>query len=172
MTVKSTSGEPPLPPETTGHEPVLGRYLRANPAVNGTEPELSGLRVRARQVNPPVILHTDDSAEFLLFSSLILAREGFRVEKALDGTSALRLAAHIQPDLIVTDIVKPDMSGLDFIRILKADEDLAHIPIVVLSAHFDQTVFLEAVALGAADYLSKPCTPEELLGVLNGLLQR
>jgi PAS domain S-box-containing protein len=94
-----------------------------------------------------------------------LSRAGFRVEGALEGNSGLARAREIKPDVILLDIMMPGMDGWSVLSILKSDQDLADIPVVIVSMLEDRRL---AFALGATDYVTKPVEP----GRLAALLQR
>lgn len=147
-----------------GYEPGLSRNI------NGREPELSGLRAQALLLNQPLILHSDDEPSILTLMRIIMERGGYRVETTLEGHRALELAEELRPDLIITDIMKPHMSGLELLACLKADPALRHIPVIILSAHATQQSSKDAYALGAAAYVTKPCTPDDFIQVISNML--
>lgn len=154
-----------LPWSATGREPYLSGF------VTGREPELSGLRERARRLSSPLVLHTDDAPQILMLGALILEHHGYRVEGALDGRRALEMAQDLRPDLILTDIMKPGLSGLELIAHLKQDPALSHVPIVVWSACASNVTIARALDAGASHYIVKPCMPEELLAVVTAALE-
>lgn len=148
----------------SGSEPELSR------CINGREPELSGLREKARRLMSPLILHADDAPQILALAALILEHNGYRVVGARDGRLALEMAQSLHPDLVVTDIMKPGMSGLELIASLKRDPALSNIPVVVWSACSSSVTIAHALEGGAAGYLLKPCMPEELLAAIAAAL--
>lgn len=155
----------PLPWPVTGREPYLGG------SVTGREPELSGLREQAGRLSSPLVLHADDAPQILMLAALILEHHGYRVEGALDGRQALQMAQDLCPDLILTDIMKPGMSGLELIACIKQDPALSHVPIVVWSACGSNVTIRHALEIGACRYIIKPCMPEELLAVVTAALE-
>ena len=108
----------------------------------------------------------DDAREMY---SEFLAYKGFDVVQAENGVQALALAESLLPDLIVLDLVLPDIDGIEITRRLKESEATAAIPIVMLTANAQSRMLDEARRAGCAAVLVKPCTPEELLEVASGL---
>ena len=110
-----------------------------------------------------LIVEDDDGVRESL--SEILVEEGYSVDTVPDGPTALRyLQDHPLPTLILLDLVMPNMSGAEFRNRLLADEQLAAIPIIVLSARNDGAKI--ARLLGAEDFLSKPMNFDELIHVV------
>jgi signal transduction histidine kinase len=87
----------------------------------------------------------------------------YRVDSARDGAEGLDAALRLRPDLIVTDIMMPGMSGDRLIRELRRRPEMVDVPIVVLSARADELLRIELLRDGAQDYVTKPCAREELL---------
>jgi len=109
-----------------------------------------------------VLVIDDDSAVRDLMSRF-LGKEGFRVVVAAGGEEGLRLARELSPDVITLDVLMPGMDGWSVLAALKADADLADIPVVMLTMLDDRNL---GYALGAADYLTKPIDRERLVAVL------
>lgn len=93
-----------------------------------------------------------------------LARQGLRIEVAGGGEQALRLAKQLRPDAITLDVIMPGMDGWAVLSALKADPDLAEIPVILLSFVGNKSL---GFALGAADYLTKPVDGKRLAALLN-----
>jgi CheY-like chemotaxis protein len=107
----------------------------------------------------------------LLVEDLMEARElyaeylnyaGFSVVTAINGHEAIRLARMLRPDLILMDIRMPGMDGLEATADLKADPQLARIPIVAMTADPSNEISDRAMAAGCADFISKPVLPDEI----------
>lgn len=116
-----------------------------------------------------VVEDEPDAAELVAFN---LRQAGFEVFAAADGEGGLRKARANAPDLIVLDLMLPEMSGLEVCKILKADPRTADLPIIMLTAkaaEIDRVVGLE---LGADDYVTKPFSPRELVLRVKKLLER
>jgi signal transduction histidine kinase/CheY-like chemotaxis protein/tetratricopeptide (TPR) repeat protein len=109
------------------------------------------------------VLVVDDEADTRDLLQRYLARHGFRVFAASTGEHALDLAGRIHPDAITLDVMMPGMDGWAVLTALKADPQLAEIPVVVLSILDDRDM---GYTLGAADYLTKPIERERLIAVL------
>jgi len=109
-----------------------------------------------------VILVVDDEPLNLKMMQALLSREGCQVLSARSGREALTLAEQ-RPDLILLDIMMPELNGLDTCRLLKEKEDLRDIPIVFLSALHDTETKTEGLRLGGVDFIAKPFQREELL---------
>jgi CheY-like chemotaxis protein len=110
----------------------------------------------------PLVLVADDDADILDLVSHILTSQGYEIVAASDGAEALELARERRPQLAVLDVSMPNLDGLEVTRRLRADADLAQLPVILLTARVapsDQEVGFEA---GATDYLAKPFRPQEL----------
>lgn len=121
--------------------------------------------------HPPTILVVDDAPENLLLMQTML-KDQYRVKGASHGARALKIAAAApQPDLILLDVVMPEMDGYEVCRQLKADPQTAHIPIIFITARNDAEDERYGLDLGAADYLTKPINgPIMLARVHNHLM--
>ncbi len=87
----------------------------------------------------------------------------FNTITAEDGKIALSIARSISPDLIVSDIMMPNMDGMEFCRIMKTDIELSHIPLILLTALADEESNIDGLLTGADDYITKPFVPKLLL---------
>ena len=112
---------------------------------------------------PPTILIVDDQPNNIRTLSALLTGEGYKVRKALNGETALEAAHALPPDLILLDIMMPQMSGYEVCSALKASIDTREIPIIFLSALSDISDKTEAFAAGGLDYITKPFQVEEVL---------
>ena len=118
------------------------------------------------------ILIVDDNSELLELLRLGLKDAGFVVATAANGLEALEKARALGPDLVVLDLVLPELDGFAVCESLKRDPDTAAIPIIVitgLSSEFTRYAGLEA---GADAYVTKPVTPAELVSKINECLSR
>ncbi|MEI7751298.1 MAG: response regulator [Candidatus Omnitrophota bacterium] len=112
------------------------------------------------------ILFVDDEADLLMVLSIRLKKTGYEVFEAIDGQGALDQARLIMPDLIVLDVFLPVMNGDEVAKILKSDEKLKSIPIILISAD-SKTLQERARASGADDYLAKPFASGALVSMVN-----
>jgi CheY-like chemotaxis protein len=109
------------------------------------------------------VLVIDDEAAVRDLMQRFLSREGFRVVTAAGGDEGLRRARELRPDAITLDVMMPGMDGWAVLSALKADRDVADIPVVMLTIVDDKNL---GYALGAADYLTKPIDRDRLVTVL------
>ncbi len=117
----------------------------------------------------PRILLVDDEPAIQRALGPLLRSRGYEVEIAGSGADALRLAAGRAPDLVVLDLGLPDIEGTEVCRRLRSASD---VPIIVLSARGSQADKVQALDLGADDYVTKPFGPEELLARIRVALRR
>jgi len=115
------------------------------------------------------ILIVDDEPDLLKVTLLRLKKTGYEAFGGVDGQEALDLARQIIPDLIILDVYLPIINGDDVAKILKKDDELKHIPIILISA---TTKSLEERARnsGADGYLRKTFEPEELIGMIKKII--
>ncbi len=111
-----------------------------------------------------LVLVIDDDPTVLDLMRRFLNKEGFRVEIATGGESGLRLAKELHPSAITLDVMMPGMDGWVVLTALKADPELAHIPVVMVTMVDEKNL---GYALGASDYLTKPIDRSRLVAILN-----
>jgi formate hydrogenlyase transcriptional activator len=121
--------------------------------------------------SPPTVLVIDDDPASVGALLECLRRESFRVLVAQDGTSGIERAEYARPDLILLDVMMPDMNGYETCRRLKSSVDTAQIPVIFLSALSDTYEKLEGFTVGAVDYLTKPFQYEEVLARVRAQLR-
>ena len=112
------------------------------------------------------ILSIEDTTSFRRLIKMTLEFEGYEVVEAEGGRRGLELARAQAPDLILLDLMMPDLSGLEVCQELKKDARLSKIPIVVLSSSDDSDEIETCLQLGAQDYLLKPFRPAMLLDIV------
>jgi DNA-binding response OmpR family regulator len=115
------------------------------------------------------ILVVDDDKKIVDLVSLYLKRDGYGVLAAYDGQEALDLARRKQPDLIVLDLLLPELDGTDVCRLLRAE---SRVPIVMLTARSTDDDKLLGLDIGADDYITKPFNPRELVARVRAVLRR
>jgi two-component system response regulator CpxR len=118
------------------------------------------------------ILLVDDDAELGELTAKYLTNRGFTVEVEMDGARGLERATKDKFTALVLDVMLPGLNGLEVLRRLRAHPETAHLPIVMLTAHGDETDRIVGLELGADDYLPKPFNPRELLARINAVLRR
>jgi len=115
------------------------------------------------------ILVVDDKDSLRKLIKSYLSEEGYRVVTADNGQNALYVARHEKPDLILLDIMMPEMDGYDFIRIYRKEADT---PIILLTAKLDESDKVIGLELGADDYVTKPFGMRELSARIRAVLRR
>jgi adenylate cyclase len=116
------------------------------------------------------ILIVDDNPDVRTYVSGILSEKGYRVYTARNGGEGFTAAQTYRPHLIVSDLMMPQVSGLDMIRLIREIEELKGIPIILLTAKVDEDTRIEGTERGADAYLSKPFNDRELLAEVRNLL--
>lgn len=116
------------------------------------------------------VLVADDDELLRTLMEHKLAAAGYEVVTAADGSEALTLAAHERPDVIVLDAMMPERDGFDVLRALKEDPSLSATPVVMLTSRKSERDIVGALRSGAAEYITKPFMPEELLTRIERLL--
>lgn len=120
-------------------------------------------------IDRPIVLIVEDNPDVALFLGHIL-EEKYQVVKAQNGTEGVDKAREIIPDIIVTDIMMPETSGIELCKMVRADELLNHIPIIIVTARSGASDRLEALAAGADAFLVKPFNNDELKALVEALL--
>jgi pilus assembly protein CpaE len=118
------------------------------------------------------ILVVDDDVETLRLVGLMLQRQGYQIIAANNGTQALSSAKLEQPDIILLDVMMPDMDGYEVTRQLRADPNTANTPILMFSAKGQVDDKVTGYEAGIDDYLTKPTHPAELIAHVKSLLLR
>jgi DNA-binding response OmpR family regulator len=115
------------------------------------------------------ILVVDDKAELRNLLKSYLAQEGFEVAAAGDGREALFVARSEKPDLIILDLMMPEMGGYEFMRAYSREADT---PVIILTARLEESEKVLGLELGADDYVTKPFSPRELTARVRAVLRR
>jgi two-component system phosphate regulon response regulator PhoB len=118
------------------------------------------------------ILVVDDEPDLLELVRVNLRQAGFEVETAETGRQALERVRRAAPDLVILDLMLPDLSGTEVCRHLRADPALAEIPIIMLTARADEVDRVVGLEIGADDYVTKPFSPRELTLRVRAVLRR
>lgn len=118
------------------------------------------------------ILIADDEPNILMLMGIMLEDAGYEVIRAKNGAIAVEMAKAEKPDLIITDVIMPEMDGFDVCRNVRADVEIGNTPIIILSAMGDEYNKLTGFEGGADDYVTKPFNTEELKARIHALLLR
>jgi PAS domain S-box-containing protein len=124
--------------------------------------EAAGASARTDELELPLIVLADDNADMRDYAARLLRSE-YRVEVANDGLQALELVRASKPDLVLTDVMMPVLDGFGLLAEIRADAEIASVPVVMLSARAGEEARVEGLDAGADDYLVKPFTARELL---------
>ena len=118
---------------------------------------------------PQTILIVDDERRMVSLLQSYLEQEGYRVLTAYNGREALEVARRENPDLVVLDIMMPEMNGYEFMGARRAESDT---PIIMLTAKVEDEDKIIGLELGADDYVTKPFKPRELMARVRNVLRR
>jgi two-component system alkaline phosphatase synthesis response regulator PhoP len=118
---------------------------------------------------PQTVMIIDDEKRLVSLVESYLVQEGYHVLAAYNGKDALSIAQKEKPDLIILDIMMPEMNGYEFIRAHRAERDT---PIIMLTAKVEDDDKVIGLELGADDYVTKPFKPRELMARVRNVLRR
>jgi DNA-binding response OmpR family regulator len=116
------------------------------------------------------ILVVDDSDTVLALMELILTRRGFVVLKARSAEQALDVLSRTTPDLIILDLMMPDVDGIELCRMIRTHAQTVEVPVIIQSARFEAQLKQRGLAVGANDYVSKLIPPRELVTKIEQML--
>ncbi|MGQ1891611.1 response regulator [Thermophagus sp. OGC60D27] len=143
-----------------------GKIYANNSSKKHIEPELQPID---QTISKPGILVVDDNNDITWLIAQTLNPD-FQIREASCSTDALELIKEASPDLIITDIIMPGMSGLEFIQQIKGNPYTKQIPVIVVSAKITHSEQAEGFKIGADAYLTKPFSPQLLRSVVNRLI--
>jgi DNA-binding response OmpR family regulator len=119
---------------------------------------------------PTIVLLVEDDPVILQLLVINFELEGYEVLTATQGAEALEVARERRPEVVVSDIMMPVMNGMDLLAKMAADPDLAGVPVVLLSAKAQTADVRAGLDAGAADYVTKPFEPLDLLSRVEAVL--
>jgi two-component system phosphate regulon response regulator PhoB len=120
----------------------------------------------------PTVLVVEDDPTILQLLEVNFEMEGYIVLRAEDGEQGLAVARESRPDVVVSDVMMPKMSGLELVQALKASADTQTIPVILLSAKAQGTDVRMGLEAGADDYVTKPFEPLDLIDRVNAVRLR
>jgi two-component system, OmpR family, phosphate regulon response regulator PhoB len=118
------------------------------------------------------ILVVDDEPDITALVAYHMAKAGFRVSTAGNGSDALKAAREERPDIVILDLMLPGISGYDILAELRKHEETREVGVILLTAKREEPDRIRGLSLGADDYLTKPFSPQELSLRVSGLLRR
>jgi len=118
------------------------------------------------------ILVVDDEHHIVELIKFNLEKEGYHVISARDGLQACQAARENKPDLIILDVMLPEMDGFEVCRTIQKDSEIREIPIIMLTARSEEIDKILGLEIGADDYITKPFSPRELLARVKARLRR
>ena len=114
----------------------------------------------------------DDEPDILHLVSIHLRKAGYMVEGFPDGSSLMRYLSSGMPDLVILDLMLPDLNGFEICTMMKNDAALSSIPIIMLTAKGQEVDKVTGLEIGADDYMTKPFSPKELVARVKAVLRR
>jgi DNA-binding response OmpR family regulator len=121
---------------------------------------------------PLTVLVVDDEPDLVELIAYNLQQQGHTVLTANNGTDAIELAKSRQPDLIVLDVMMPELNGVEVARRLRSQTETATVPIIMLTAKTEESHEIEGLGAGADDYITKPFSMQILLARINAMARR
>ncbi|PLX95987.1 MAG: DNA-binding response regulator [Desulfuromonas sp.] len=118
------------------------------------------------------VLIVEDEEDLLSLVYFHLSREKYEVSSAMTGEEGLRLCRNGDFDLVLLDLMLPEMDGLEVCRLLREDESTRHVPIIMMTARGEEADIVTGLELGADDYVTKPFSPKVLLARVKTVLRR
>jgi two-component system phosphate regulon response regulator PhoB len=118
------------------------------------------------------ILIVEDEKNILQLLGYNLSREGYGVIKCDNGEDAIDHMKDDAPDLMILDLMLPEMDGLEVCKVVKSDDKTKHIPIIMLTAKSEETDVVVGLQMGADDYITKPFSPKVLIARVKTVLRR
>ena len=152
----------------TIHVRTVARRVRP-PTADARLPSIVGTYQRCRVSTQPLVLVADDEPRITKLVSIALSEEGFRVVTANGGEEALAKAEEVRPDIVLLDIVMPDLDGIEVMRQLR---ERRPVPVILLTAKGSTADKAKGLDLGADDYVAKPFHPDELAARVRAVIRR
>ncbi len=121
---------------------------------------------------PKKILIVDDESDVTDLLAYHLKAKGFQVEAINNPNGSIGLARTFLPDLVILDIMMPELNGIQICRMLRADSNLKRVPVIFLTAKAEENDRIQGLEIGADDYLSKPFSTKELVLRVQSILRR
>ena len=126
----------------------------------------------AEGTGPYRVLVADDEPTILRLTEFVLSRAGYAVRTVINGDEALEMIAEWKPDILVLDVMMPRRDGFAVAEAVRADPEIAHTPIIMLTARAQDSDIERGTLAGADTYLTKPFEPDLLVETVGGYLRR
>jgi DNA-binding response OmpR family regulator len=123
----------------------------------------------AEQFDRRRILVVDDEERMVRFIRMNLEHDGFQVTEALNGKEAIQKLRDVNPDLLLLDVMMPDLDGFE---VLQAIREVSNVPVIMLTARGEEDDRVRGLELGADDYITKPFSPREMVSRVKAVLRR
>ncbi|MBW8780760.1 MAG: response regulator transcription factor [Verrucomicrobia bacterium] len=124
------------------------------------------------EIKPPKILVVDDESDVTELVAYHLKAKGFQVEVVNNPNSSIGTARSFLPDLVILDVMMPDLNGIQICRMLRADPKLKKVPVIFLTAKAEENDRVQGLETGADDYICKPFSTKELVLRVQTILRR
>jgi signal transduction histidine kinase len=168
--VEIPKGHAHLPADSVTHEASVARFdgeigahaIEASRWQGVPPPSTAAAEVTDELFDQPLVLVVDDNPDLRAYMSGLLAAH-YRVMTANDGLDALRVMRRVRPDIVLSDVMMPRMTGIELVRALRGVQDTVNLPVILLSARAGEEATIEGLDAGSDDYLTKPFTAQELL---------
>jgi DNA-binding response OmpR family regulator len=118
------------------------------------------------------VLAIEDESDILEVIQYNLEREGFNVVTSKNGEDGLELIREEHPDLVLLDLMLPDLDGLEVCRKIRSDQEISQIPVIMVTAKDTESEVVLGLGVGADDYVTKPFNPKELIARVKAVLRR
>lgn len=162
MTERLRANTPPGPP------PYLAARIRATLGLTADNAPAGDAPAKEKRM--PRILAVDDEPNIVRLIQVNLERAGYQVETANNGAQALAKLRQSMPDLLVSDVMMPEMDGFELLKNVRMDAALADLPVIMLTAKTQDLDIMRGYSHGADMYLTKPFNPQELLSFVKRVL--
>lgn len=133
------------------------------------EPGITKRMVYMNGQNQPIILVVDDIPTNVVLIQALLKGKNYEVIPALSGVQALKIASERKPDVVILDIMMPEMDGYEVLARIRSDENLKDVKVLMVSALSKASDIKNAMDLGADDYITKPIVAKKLFDILDKL---
>ncbi len=124
------------------------------------------------EAKPKRILVVDDESDVTELVAYHLKSKGFQVETVNDPNGSIGAARSFVPDLVILDVMMPDLNGIQICRMLRADPKLKNVPVIFLTAKAEENDRIQGLELGADDYICKPFSTKELILRVQSIIRR